>query len=247
MITLAISNTKNNRFLTLVLALAITLVLIAAHRERAARSDVKNQTHRTNSSQCLWTLENQDDSVSLNIVLNPTHVRREFATSANHVVADTEDKLLNTADMTVTSPVLIVNLAMAFPSVVVGYARAVHTDHARQQSSSTTFNPYGKFLTMTLIQHSIIFLEASAELSGVTHARRIKVGRGEDKIQTDTVVLTFHSRKAPSKICAGYLTLDVRPYVPLPTRCNKCQRYGHGKDKCKKPAAVCVKCGKGGP
>ncbi|GFO17782.1 RNA-directed DNA polymerase from mobile element jockey [Plakobranchus ocellatus] len=28
--------------------------------------------------------------------------------------------------------------------------------------------------------------------------------------------------------------------------CYKCQRYGHGKDRCKKPAAVCVRCGKGG-
>ncbi|GFO25208.1 nucleic-acid-binding protein from mobile element jockey [Plakobranchus ocellatus] len=29
-------------------------------------------------------------------------------------------------------------------------------------------------------------------------------------------------------------------------RCYKYQRYGHGKDRCKKPAAVCVRCGKGG-
>ncbi|GFN83074.1 nucleic-acid-binding protein from mobile element jockey [Plakobranchus ocellatus] len=29
-------------------------------------------------------------------------------------------------------------------------------------------------------------------------------------------------------------------------RCYKCQRHGHGKDRCKKPAAVCVRCGKGG-
>ncbi|GFO00317.1 poly(a) RNA polymerase, mitochondrial [Plakobranchus ocellatus] len=88
--------------------------------------------------------------------------------------------------------------------------------------------------------------EMVEELSGVTHARRIKVRRGEDKIQTDTVVLTFDSPKPPSRIRAGYLTLDVRPYVPLLMRCYKCQRYGHGKDRCKKPAAVCVGCGKGG-
>ncbi|GFO05142.1 Gag-like protein [Plakobranchus ocellatus] len=86
----------------------------------------------------------------------------------------------------------------------------------------------------------------SEELSGVTHARRIKVRRDEDKIQTDTVVLTFDSPKPPSRIRARYLALDVRPYVPLPMRCYKCQRYGHGKDRCKKPAAVCVRCGKGG-
>ncbi|GFN98583.1 RNA-directed DNA polymerase from mobile element jockey [Plakobranchus ocellatus] len=88
--------------------------------------------------------------------------------------------------------------------------------------------------------------EMVEELSGVTQARRIKVRRGEDKIQTDTVVLTFDSPKPPSRIRAGYLTLDVRPYVPLPMRCYKCQRYGHGKDRCKKPAAVCVRCDKDG-
>ncbi|GFO07267.1 RNA-directed DNA polymerase from mobile element jockey [Plakobranchus ocellatus] len=38
------------------------------------------------------------------------------------------------------------------------------------------------------------------ELSGVTHARHIEVRRGEDKYQTDTVVLTFDSPKTPSKI-----------------------------------------------
>ncbi|GFN92451.1 RNA-directed DNA polymerase from mobile element jockey [Plakobranchus ocellatus] len=69
--------------------------------------------------------------------------------------------------------------------------------------------------------------EIVEELSGVTHAWRIKVRRGEDKIQTDTVVLTFDSPKPPSRIRAEYLTLDVRPYVPLPMRCYKCQVEDH--------------------
>ncbi|GFO49475.1 proteasome subunit beta type [Plakobranchus ocellatus] len=84
------------------------------------------------------------------------------------------------------------------------------------------------------------------ELSGITHAQRITMHRGEDKIQTDTVALTFDSPKPPSRIHAGYLTLDVRPYILLPMHCYKCQCYGYGKDRCKKPAAVCVRCGKGG-
>ncbi|GFN95423.1 nucleic-acid-binding protein from mobile element jockey [Plakobranchus ocellatus] len=88
--------------------------------------------------------------------------------------------------------------------------------------------------------------EIVEEPRGATHARRIKVRRGEDKIQTDTIVLTCDSPKLPSRIRAGYLTLDVRPSVPLPMRCSKCQRYGHGNDRCKKPAVVCVRCGKGG-
>ncbi|GFO01352.1 RNA-directed DNA polymerase from mobile element jockey [Plakobranchus ocellatus] len=69
--------------------------------------------------------------------------------------------------------------------------------------------------------------EMVEELSGVTHARRIKVRRGEDKIQIDIVVLTFDNPKPSSRVRAGYLTLDVCAYVPLPMRCYKCQRYGH--------------------
>ncbi|GFO27731.1 Gag-like protein [Plakobranchus ocellatus] len=46
------------------------------------------------------------------------------------------------------------------------------------------------------------------ELSGVTHARHIKVRWDEDKIQTNTVVLIFDGPKPPSRIYAGYLTLD---------------------------------------
>ncbi|GFO02029.1 RNA-directed DNA polymerase from mobile element jockey [Plakobranchus ocellatus] len=56
------------------------------------------------------------------------------------------------------------------------------------------------------------------ELRGVTHARRIKVRSGEDKNQTDIIVLTFDSPKPPSRIRAGYLTLDVRRCVLLPMR-----------------------------
>ncbi|GFO25729.1 Gag-like protein [Plakobranchus ocellatus] len=81
----------------------------------------------------------------------------------------------------------------------------------------------------------------------LSHSRwRIKVSHGKDKTRTDTIVLTFDNSKPQSRIRAGHLTLDVRPYVPLPMRCYKCQRYGHGKDRCKKPATVCVICGKGG-
>ncbi|GFO13711.1 RNA-directed DNA polymerase from mobile element jockey [Plakobranchus ocellatus] len=44
----------------------------------------------------------------------------------------------------------------------------------------------------------------------------------------------------------GSAKVADRPYIPLPMHCYKCQRYGHGKDRCKKPSAVCVRCGKGG-
>ncbi|GFN81869.1 RNA-directed DNA polymerase from mobile element jockey [Plakobranchus ocellatus] len=41
------------------------------------------------------------------------------------------------------------------------------------------------------------------ELSGITHARRIKVRRDEDEIQTDTVVPTFDRPKSSNKMRVG--------------------------------------------
>ena len=88
--------------------------------------------------------------------------------------------------------------------------------------------------------------EIVEEMANVTHARRISVRRGEDMVKTDTIVLTFDSPKPPTTIRAGYLSLNVRPYIPTPMRCYKCHRYGHGKEYCKKTSAVCVRCGKTG-
>ncbi|GFN90608.1 hypothetical protein PoB_001711400 [Plakobranchus ocellatus] len=57
MSTLATSNTCSiSKFLRPVLAVAIAWALIAAHRVRDVRSDIKSQLHRTYSSRRLWAL-----------------------------------------------------------------------------------------------------------------------------------------------------------------------------------------------
>ncbi|GFO31015.1 hypothetical protein PoB_005752000 [Plakobranchus ocellatus] len=53
MTTLATSNAYSSRFLTPVLAVAIALALIAAHRERDVRCDIKSQVPRTYSTRRL--------------------------------------------------------------------------------------------------------------------------------------------------------------------------------------------------
>ncbi|GFN83342.1 hypothetical protein PoB_000984800 [Plakobranchus ocellatus] len=52
------------------------------------------------------------------------------------------------------------------------------------------------------------------EMSGVTHARSIKIRRGVVKILTSTIVLIFDNPKQPNRIRAEYLTLDIRPTKP---------------------------------
>ena len=88
--------------------------------------------------------------------------------------------------------------------------------------------------------------EIVEELDEVTHARRITRHRNENRIETDSIILSFDSPTPPRKIKMGYLNLDVRPYIPNPMRCFKCHRFGHGKDHCKRPDALCVRCGNGG-
>ncbi|XP_064469544.1 uncharacterized protein LOC135384263 [Ornithodoros turicata] len=76
---------------------------------------------------------------------------------------------------------------------------------------------------------------------GVFDARRIIIRREGKEIPTPHVVLTFELYKLPSSTKAGYVSCPVRPYVPNPRRCFKCQRFGHGSQVCR-GQAVCPKC-----
>ena len=82
------------------------------------------------------------------------------------------------------------------------------------------------------------------EFPDVIHARRIHVRKGDVRIPTNTIVLTFDCPRPPTSLRAGYLTVPVRPYIPFPMRCFKCHKFGHGKDKCRRPNALCGRCGK---
>ncbi|GFW86829.1 uncharacterized protein TNCV_2809841 [Trichonephila clavipes] len=47
--------------------------------------------------------------------------------------------------------------------------------------------------------------------------------------------------KLPSNIKAGYLNCKVRPYIPNPLRCFKCQRFGHSQTSCR-GQLTCSRC-----
>ncbi|GBO20814.1 hypothetical protein AVEN_154276-1 [Araneus ventricosus] len=64
-------------------------------------------------------------------------------------------------------------------------------------------------------------------------------------IDTKHLILTFHSPKIPESVRAGYIKLTVRPYIPNPLRCFKCQRFGHSKASCR-GTLTCARCAKAG-
>ncbi|GBL78645.1 hypothetical protein AVEN_65221-1 [Araneus ventricosus] len=84
------------------------------------------------------------------------------------------------------------------------------------------------------------------EAQKVIAARRITLKRDGQIIPTRHVILTFDTPVLPTKITAGYICCDIRPYIPNPVRCFKCQRFGHTKTACRGSSALCPRCSEPG-
>ena len=54
--------------------------------------------------------------------------------------------------------------------------------------------------------------------------------------------LRFCRSDLPEHFRASYIRYGVRPYVPLPRRCPRCLRYGHGIRTCKAKTQRCKRC-----
>jgi len=89
--------------------------------------------------------------------------------------------------------------------------------------------------------------EIVAELTSqfVSGARRIKIKRNGQEIQTNTIILTFSVPFLPSFLNIGYLRTKVSTYIPNPLQCYNCFKFGHNEKTCK-VAAVCPKCSTNG-
>ena len=70
---------------------------------------------------------------------------------------------------------------------------------------------------------------------GVKDVRRISICKETRTIDTNTYILTFNKPTTPTSIRIGYINTKIETYIPNPLRCQKCQKYGHPKDKCTRP------------
>lgn len=75
----------------------------------------------------------------------------------------------------------------------------------------------------------------------VINVQRIKIRRDDKEIPTKHLILTFHTSTLPEYVQTGYVKIRVRPYIPNPRRCFKCQRFGHGSQSCR-GRSTCAKC-----
>ncbi|GFT73239.1 uncharacterized protein TNCV_459561 [Trichonephila clavipes] len=76
---------------------------------------------------------------------------------------------------------------------------------------------------------------------GVIQVRRITIKKDAEVLPTKHLILTFNNPKLPTTIKAGYLNCKIRPYIPNPLRCFKCQRFGHSQTSCR-GQLTCSRC-----
>ena len=79
---------------------------------------------------------------------------------------------------------------------------------------------------------------------GVTDVFRVTVKKGDQRVPTNTLFLTFCVPKLPEFIKVGFLRVRVSLYVPSPMRCFRCHRFGHTARQCKKDGDICPLCDK---
>jgi hypothetical protein len=72
-------------------------------------------------------------------------------------------------------------------------------------------------------------------------ATRITKTVGGRRIRTTAMILDFGAQQLPDHVCIGYRRYKVNLYTPPPTRCYRCQAYGHRAAFCRS-SAVCPKC-----
>ncbi|XP_064482594.1 uncharacterized protein LOC135395290 [Ornithodoros turicata] len=73
--------------------------------------------------------------------------------------------------------------------------------------------------------------------------RKIKIRKNNEYITTRNTILTFDCPTFPERLKVGYLTAEVRPYIPNPLRWFKCNRFAHPSDTCR-GSTCCARCSK---
>ena len=68
---------------------------------------------------------------------------------------------------------------------------------------------------------------------GIQKVRRLQRREGDGMVPSDSIVLSFSGEKLPGCVRVAWRSARVRPFVPYPIRCYRCQAYGHIASRCR--------------
>ena len=71
-----------------------------------------------------------------------------------------------------------------------------------------------------------VYDETVKECTSCENAARVIKNVGGRKEASSVVILSFQG-ETPERVKIGYLSFKVKPYLREPTRCFKCNAYGH--------------------
>ncbi|GBN58513.1 hypothetical protein AVEN_105202-1 [Araneus ventricosus] len=75
----------------------------------------------------------------------------------------------------------------------------------------------------------------------VSAVKRISVRKDGQYVPTKHLILTFNVPTLPKSVIIAYIDCPVRPYIPNPLRCYKCQKFGHSIQSCR-GTETCARC-----
>ncbi|XP_026094828.1 uncharacterized protein LOC113066913 [Carassius auratus] len=85
-------------------------------------------------------------------------------------------------------------------------------------------------------------IKSCVEGAKVVGAKRLQYVKNKERMDSLSVMLQFDEERMPERVKIGYVSYPVRPYVPPPLRCFKCQKYGHVNAVCRGKQR-CARCG----
>ena len=87
------------------------------------------------------------------------------------------------------------------------------------------------------VEDSVVKDETSA-----IEAKRIFKRYDASTVPTTAVILTFEVENIPTTVTVGYLRFKTKNYIPMVTRCYKCQKFGHTASRCRQESHTCPVC-----
>ncbi|GBN35915.1 hypothetical protein AVEN_131895-1 [Araneus ventricosus] len=76
----------------------------------------------------------------------------------------------------------------------------------------------------------------------VIAVKRITIKRNGQIFPTKHLILTFNNPVLPKNVKIAYINCPVKPYIPDPLRCFKCQKFGHTTTACRGNKEICARC-----